>query len=78
MHRYPNLPREQWFTQRIADSFNADEAHWRSLEARRNLRRKYLRLTERQHEMLDLLEFSRTRPPDDCVAQSSYDKKEIA
>ena len=69
MHRYPNLPREQWFTQRIADSFNADELHWRSLESLRKLRRNNLRLTEKQHATLDLVEFSRKRALDDCVAQ---------
>lgn len=29
MMRYPNLPSQQWFTQRLVDGFNQDEAQWR-------------------------------------------------
>src|SRR5437867_3068261 len=54
---YPNLAPYQRDTQRGVDDFNADEAHWRSLEPRRRLRRKILRRTKKQREALDQLEF---------------------
>lgn len=67
---YPNLPGSQRDSQRLVDQFNADEAHWRSLEPRRRLRRKILRrLKKEEHRALDLLEFSKLRPADDCIAR---------
>lgn len=67
---YPNLPRNQHDIQRLVDQFNADEAHWRSLEPRRRLRRRILRrLKKKEHRALDLLEFPRLRPADDCIAR---------
>lgn len=67
--RYPSLPPHQQDTQLRVDAFNVDETHWRSLEPRRRLRRKILRLTKKQHGALDRLEFAVTRLPDDCIAQ---------
>ena len=68
MTQYFNLPPEQRLVQQLADQFNADERLWRSLEPRRRLRRKgRLRLSARQHRLLDLLEFAKVRPPQDCV-----------
>jgi len=67
---YQNLPLWQQDTQRRVGAFNADEAHWWSLEKRRRLRRKLLKkLTRKQHKTLDAREFAATRPPDDCVGQ---------
>lgn len=40
MFAYANLPPHQHQTQFIVDAFNADEAHWRSLQKSRRLRRK--------------------------------------
>jgi hypothetical protein len=68
MFCYPNLTPSQQAAQRLVDTFNADEAHWRSLERRRRSRRKLLKnLTKKQYETLDLREFVTTRPPDDCI-----------
>lgn len=59
------------------DAFNADEAHWRRLEPGRRLRRKILRLTRKQCEALDRLEFAVTRPPDECIANQSLSHAKI-
>ena len=59
-------------TQRFIDAFNADEAHWRKLEPRRRLRRKMLKISKKEHEMLDWLEFAATRPQGDCVGPARY------
>ena len=75
LNPYHHLPHRQRDVQRIADLFNADEAHWRKLEPRRQLRRKILRLTKKQHEALDRLEFAATRPLDDCVGRSQEESK---
>lgn len=29
MMRYPNLPSQQWFSQRLVDEFNGNEEQWR-------------------------------------------------
>ena len=68
MNPYYNLPLRQRHVQRLAAEFNADERLWRSLEGKRRLRRKLLRgLPAGQRKQLDLLEFSNSRPPQDCV-----------
>ena len=65
-----NLPPEQRPTQRLVDQFNADERLWRKLEPRRRARRKLLpHLPEKQLKKLDLDEFSRERPPLECIGQ---------
>jgi hypothetical protein len=70
MMNYPNLLRNQHEIQRILDQFNADETRWRSLEPRQRLRRKILRrLKKKEHRALDLLEFAKLRPADDCIAR---------
>ena len=68
MMHYDNLPLTQRPIQQLADQFNADELLWRSLEPKRRRRRKgRLRLSAKQHRLLDLLEFAKVRPPQDCV-----------
>jgi len=72
---YQNLPLWQQDTQRRVDAFNADEAHWWSLEKRRRLRRKLLKtLTKKQHRTLDLREFATTGPLDDCVGNQGQSR----
>jgi len=63
-----NLPPEQRATQRLVDQFNADEQLWKTLEPARRARRKMRpRLSRKQSKALDLLEFAKARPPQDCV-----------
>jgi hypothetical protein len=69
MKPYFNLPLHQRNLQRLVDQFNSDEAVWRSLEKYRRLRRKLLRLTRKQNEALDRLEFAAARPADDCIGR---------
>jgi hypothetical protein len=65
-----NLPPEQRWIQKLVAQFNADEQFWRSLERKRMLRRKrHPRVSARCHEVLDLLEFARTRPARDCIGE---------
>ena len=67
---YYNLPPEQRATQRLVDQFNADERLWRKLEPRRRARRKLLpRLSKNKLKRLDVLEFARARPPQECIGQ---------
>jgi hypothetical protein len=66
--RYPNLTSRQQRTQFLVDLFNADERLWGKLLFRREKRRKKLRnVSKKLQKRLDLLEFRRVRPPDDCV-----------
>ena len=68
MSPYYQLPPAQRATQRLADQFNADERLWQQLEPKRKLRRKLLRgLSQKALKRLDLMEFSKARPPLDCV-----------
>ena len=71
MNPYYNIPPAQHEAQRLIDRFNRDEAHWRSLENRRKLRRELFKeLKEKQHKQLDLLEFATSRTPDDCIGHN--------
>ncbi len=68
MNPYNNLPYEQRAVQRNVDAFNADEIFWQSLSLSRKLRRnKFRKLSKNLHRLLDILEFERKRPLDDCV-----------
>ena len=68
MNPYSNLPPEQRPTQRLVDQFNADERLWRSLEPKRRARRKLLpKLSRRKRKKLDLLDFAKARPPQECI-----------
>ncbi len=67
--KYCNLFQQQWYTQKLVDAFNTDEALWYELEAQRILRRKECSLTEEEYKALDLLEFETLRPPDDCIGK---------
>jgi hypothetical protein len=71
MNPYYSLPPEQRFIQRLVDQFNANERLWKKLEPRRRARRK-LRplLSKKQLKKLDLLEFARARPSQDCIGQA--------
>jgi hypothetical protein len=70
MNPYYNLPPEQRMTQRLVDQFNADERLWKKLEPSRRLRRKLRpRLSKKQLEKLDLAEFAKAKPPQDCIGQ---------
>ena len=67
---YYNLPPEQIATQRLVDLFNADERLWTKLGPKRRARRKLRpRLSRRKLKRLDLLEFAKAKPPQDCIGQ---------
>jgi len=71
MKSYNNLPPQQHLTQRLADQFNAAERLWRNLEGKRKrLRELGPRMPEKSHKQLDLLEFAKTRPPQDCIGDT--------
>ena len=68
MTPHDNLPPRQRPIQRLVDQFNADERLWRSLaKERRERRTGQQRLSTKQHRLLDLLEFAKARPLQDCV-----------
>jgi hypothetical protein len=68
---HSNLPPFQGETQQLADRFNRDEHFWHSLKGRRRLRRKLVPWpTEQEQKLLDQLEFSRSRPPEDCIGKT--------
>ena len=70
MNPYYNLPPEQRMTQRLVDQFNADARLWKKLEPKRRVRRKVRpRLSRRKLKRLDLLEFAKARPPQECIGQ---------
>jgi hypothetical protein len=63
-----NLPPEQRAFQRQVDQFNADERLWKKLAPRRRARRRAQpALSRSQHKALDLREFAKARPPQDCI-----------
>lgn len=68
---YNNLPSQQHQVQRLVDQFNADERLWRTLEGKRKRRRELgTRLSKKRHKQLDLLEFAKARPPQDCIGDT--------
>jgi len=68
MNPYYNLPLKQRWGQRRVAQFNADEACWLRLEAKRWLRRRLLpNLSAKLREQLDLLDFANARGPQDCI-----------
>ena len=70
MTPYYHLPPQQRRVQQLVAQFNADEQLWRSLEAKRRRRRKvHPRMSAKLRRQLDLLEFTVSRPPQDCVGQ---------
>jgi len=65
---YNNPPQQQRLAQRLLDQFNADEQLWRSLAWKRIQRRRlHPHLSAKRHSLLDLLEFDKSRPPQDCI-----------
>ena len=71
MNPYYNLPPEQRVTQRMVDQDNADARLWNKLVPRRRARRKLLGglLSRGNLKRLDLIEFAKARPPQDCIGQ---------
>src|SRR5258708_26857842 len=70
MNPYSNLPLAQRATQRLVEQFNADERLWKKLGPRRKARRKLRpRLSRKKLKKLDLSEFAKARPPQDCIGQ---------
>lgn len=70
MNPYYNLPPEQRPIQRLIDQFNTDERLWKKLEPKRRARRKrHLGLSRKKLKKLDLLEFAKARPPQECIGQ---------
>jgi hypothetical protein len=63
-----NIPPKQGRIQQLVAQFNADEELWFSLETKRRRRRKlHPRMSGKLKRQLDLLEFARARPPQDCI-----------
>lgn len=70
MNPYYNLPPEQRRTQRLVEQFNADEQLWKKLEPMRRARRKLRpRPSRKKLKKIDLLEFAKARPPQDCIGE---------
>ena len=70
MNPFYNLPPEQRATQRLGEQYNADARLWKKLEPRRRARRKLRpRLPKKKLKKLDLLDFEKARPPQECVGQ---------
>jgi hypothetical protein len=70
MNPYYNLPPEQRPTQRLVEQFNADEKLWKKLAPKRRARRKLRpRLSRNEMKKLDLAEFAKAKPPQDCISQ---------
>ena len=68
MNQYYNLPAEQRRVQQLVALFNADEQLWESLEGKRRLRRALLPwLSKKRQKQLDLFDFAKARPPQDCI-----------
>ena len=68
MNLYYNLPPEQRRVQQLVAGFNTDEQLWESLEGNRRLRRRLLpRLSTKIRKQLDLLDFAKARPLQECV-----------
>jgi hypothetical protein len=70
MNLYYNLPSKQRRVQRLVTLFNTDEQLWESLKGKRRLRRTLLPwLSKKQQKQLDLLDFAKACPPQDCVGR---------
>ncbi len=68
MNPYNNLPRRQRALQQLVNQFNVDEWLWRSLEAKRRLRRtRHLGLSRAQREILNFLDWVRGHPLAECI-----------
>ncbi len=68
MNLYYNFPPGQRRVQQLVALFNADEELWESLEGKRRLRRRvFPRLSPKIRKQLDLLDFAKARPLQDCV-----------
>jgi hypothetical protein len=66
-----NIPPKQRRIQQLVAQFNADEELWFSLESKRRRRRKlHPWMSAKLKRQLDLLDFARARPPQDCVGFS--------
>ena len=65
-----NLPSKQRRVQQLVTLFNTDEQLWESLKGKRRLRRMLFPwLSKKQQKQLDLLDFAKARPPQDCVGR---------
>ncbi|PWU16346.1 MAG: hypothetical protein C5B50_13785 [Verrucomicrobia bacterium] len=54
----------------LVDQYNADARLWRKLEPKRRARRKLCPLLSKKLlKKLDLEEFAKARPPQDCVGE---------
>ena len=63
-----NIPPKQRRIQQLVAQFNADEELWFSMESKRRRRRQlHPRMPVKLKRQLDLLEFARVRPPQDCI-----------
>ena len=70
MNPYYNLPPGQRWIQKLVAQFNADELLWRSLEGKRLLRRMlHPRIRAKRRKLLNLLDFAKARPPQDCIGE---------
>jgi hypothetical protein len=71
MNLYYNLPSKQRLVQQLVTVFNRDEQLWESLKNKRRLRRMLFPwLSKKQQKQLDLLDFAKARPPQDCVGRT--------
>ena len=68
MNPYHNLSPEQRRLRQLVALFNADEQLWQSLEGKRRLRRGLCPcISTKLRKELDLLDFAKARPLQDCV-----------
>jgi hypothetical protein len=68
MKLFYNLPSTQRHVQQLVTLFNTDEQLWESLKGKRSLRRTLFPwLSKKQQKQLDLLDFAKARPPQDCL-----------
>jgi hypothetical protein len=60
-----NIPKQRRIQQLVAQ-FNWDEELWSGLESKRR-RKLHPRMSAKLKRQLDLLEFVKARPPQDCI-----------
>jgi len=71
MDLYYNLPSKQRQVQQLVTLFNTDEQLWENLKGKRRDRRMLFPcLSKKQQKQLDLLDFAKARPPQDCVGRT--------